>query len=73
MQKDWHTITRRWLRRLRFSFLAMTFVLGWEVYKRYTAGTANDWHTLLYLVAAILSFILALSWREDFDRHDGEQ
>ncbi|HSU69485.1 MAG TPA: hypothetical protein VLJ39_21545 [Tepidisphaeraceae bacterium] len=64
MQNDWHSITLRWLRRLRFSLLAIAFVLGWEAYKRYQAGIGNDWRTLLFIVGAMLSFVLALSGRD---------
>ena len=63
MQKDWSGITRRWLGRLSFSFFVVGFFLAWEGYKRYTATgrSVEDWRTLLYLFAAMLSIVLGLT------------
>lgn len=71
MQIDWHTLTRRWLGRLSFSFFVIAFFLAWDGYKRFAAsGGQLDWRTLLEFVAALLS--AALGFRGIRERHRGE-
>jgi hypothetical protein len=63
MQKDWSAITRRWLGRLSGSFFVIAVFLAWEGYKRYiaTGRSVDDWRILLYLFAAMLSFVLGFT------------
>jgi hypothetical protein len=72
MQRDWSAITRRWLSRLSFSFFVIGFFLAWEGYKRYTfiGRSVDDWRMLLYLFAAMLSFVLGFTGVRE--RHRGE-
>jgi hypothetical protein len=60
MRNNRSEITRRWLGRFSFAFLAIAFFLGWEGYKRYMAAGRDigDWRTMLDFMAAAMSVVL---------------
>ena len=65
-------IPLRVLAHVPFPLLVIAAFLAWEGYKRYKLlAPAVDWQTILFLIAAVLSLVLAFTgFRERYRPHD---
>ena len=54
---------RPWLARFSFSFFIVAAVLAWESYKgmRGDLGPISQWRIVLFMIAAVLSFVMGVS------------